>query len=192
MKTNVTLFFKIFFLLCILSGIHSFAQSDYSFKNPTLISGTALQQGAVYKYSNVKTGVDAIMTLGFISPGVVVAELDGKSGYPEAIQPTLNLTTWTSGYLEMDIQFVDAGTTTPVVQSQIAVTCIDVDGIANYDSLGNSVHEFDEVNIGGGYADYSNSILALKIPKPKVSQVKTPVRSSFKVYPSLINNSAKI
>lgn len=118
MKTNVTLSFKIFFLLCILSGMHSFAQPDYSFKNPKLISGMALQQCAVYKYSNVKTGVNAIMTLGFISPGVVVAD-------------------------------------------------------------------FKKFN-------YNNSILALKIPKPKVSQVTTAVHSSFEVYPSLINNSAKI
>ncbi|MBA4166967.1 MAG: hypothetical protein H0X41_05395 [Chitinophagaceae bacterium] len=154
MKTNVTLV-KCLFLLCFFVSMRVAAQPDYAFKNPLLISGTALQAGAVYKYSDVKPGVDAIMTLGYISPDVTVVELDGTSGYPEAIQPTLNLPAWTNGYLEMDIQFVDAGTISAAVQSEIAVTCIDVDGIPDNDGLGNSIHEFDEINLGGGYADFA-------------------------------------
>ena len=266
MKTNVTLV-KFLFLVCLIVSTKVFAQPDYSFKNPKLISGTALQAGAVYKYSNVKPGVDVIMTLGFISPGVTVAELDGASGYPEAIQPTLNLGPWTTGYLEMDLQWVNAGTTDPVVQSQIAVTCIDVDGIPDNDGQGHSVNEFDEINIGGGYSDfstnggelsvqqsgdwfigtniagidypgrdtsakavmfsvinvnissaiirvgvknesgnsasrlrsvyfkkfnYNNAILELKVPKPKVSKERIAPATSFKVYPSVIDGSAKM
>ncbi len=95
------------------------------------------------------------MTITAISPGVTLQELDGSSGYNETLQPTLAITPWTNGYVEMTINFVQAGTTTPSVQSQIAATCIDVDGVINYDGQGHNVHEFDEINMGGGYADFN-------------------------------------
>ncbi len=148
---------KTFAVLSVFIGTQLSAQPDYSFKNPTLLSGTALKAGAVYKYSNVKTGVDAIMTIGFISPGIKVSELDGSSGYSEAIQPTLNADPWTTGYLEMNIQFVKSGTSTPLVQAQVSVTCIDVDGVPNFDGKGHNLYEYDEINIGGGYADFKTA-----------------------------------
>src|SRR3989337_361216 len=95
-----------------LMSIRSYAQPDYDFRNPVLVSGTDRQIGAVYLFSNVKTGVDARLTITNISPGIVVSELDGASGYPEALQPTLNADPYTNGYLEMYIEFLFAGTST--------------------------------------------------------------------------------
>jgi hypothetical protein len=131
------------------------AQPDYDFRNPILISGTDRQPGAVYRFNNVKTGVDAFVTLTFLTPGITVSALDDGSGYPEALQPTLVVSPFTNGYLEMQIDFLFAGTNTPYVQTKVPVTCIDVDGISNYDGAGRGVFEFDEVDLGGGYVNYN-------------------------------------
>jgi len=149
-------------IACILFGtlflpIKSLAQPDYDFRNPVLVSGTDKQQGAVYLFSNVKTGVDARVTITFISPGITLDEMDGASGYPEALQPTLIVNAFTSGYMEMEIEFLYAGTSTLFPQTEVPVTCIDVDGLANYDGLGNPINEFDEVNLSGGYVNYQLS-----------------------------------
>ena len=141
-------------LFLILLPIASFAQPDYDFRNGTLISGTNLQVGALYRFNNVKSGVDAFVTITFISPGVTVSELDGNSGYPEALQPTLISSPGANGYLEMKFDFLIAGTNTPMMQTKVPVTPIDVDGYKNFDGLGNTVYEFDEIDLGGGYINY--------------------------------------
>ena len=134
--------------------ITTYSQPDYDFRNHILISGTDLQVGAVYLFPTVKPGVDAIMTLTHISSGVTVVEMDGSSGFPEALQPTLDVSPFTSGYLEMRFDLVVAGTSTPSVQTEVPVTCIDVDGWLDNDGLGNPLHEFDEIDLGGGYVNY--------------------------------------
>lgn len=144
----------ILLLAAFLMSIRTYAQPDYTFQNPVLISGTDRQVGAVYLFSNVKPGVDAMLTINSISAGITVSELDGASGYPEALQPTLVASPFTNGYLEMFIEFVHAGTSTPYLQTEVPVTCIDVDGWADHDGLGNPLHEFDQVDVGGGYVDY--------------------------------------
>jgi hypothetical protein len=52
----------------------------------------------------------------------------------------------------MKLQFLYAGTNNPMVQAEVPVTCIDVDGIINDGIL--PVNEFDEINLGGGYVNY--------------------------------------
>ncbi len=150
LKEKWLLGLSLFFIL----PFASIAQPDYDFRNGTLISGTDLQAGAKYRFNNVRSGVDAFVTLTFISPGITVTELDGASGYPEALQPTLKVNPNTNGYLEMYFEFLYAGTNNPYVQSRVPVTCIDVDGIKNYDGAGNGIFEFDELDLGGGYVNY--------------------------------------
>jgi hypothetical protein len=58
--------------------------------------------------------------------------------------------------VELTIQFVSAGTTTPMVQPELAFTAFDVDGVTNFDNAGHNLYEFDEVNLGGGYADFNS------------------------------------
>lgn len=151
MKTNVTL--PVLMLMLIFQSVS--AQPDYSFKNPTRLSGTNLQQGTVYLFEDVKPGVDARMTLSFISPGVTLTQLDGGSGYPETLQPTVQITPWTNGYVEMTIEFRVANGSAVSVQPLIAATCIDVDGVTNYDGQHHNLHEFDQINMGGGYTDFN-------------------------------------
>lgn len=157
MKANYTYSNFIIGLLLLagfLMSIKSLAQPDYDFRNHSLLSGTDRQIGAVYLFPTVKPGVDAIMTITHISPGITVTEMDGSTGYPEALQPTLLADPFTSGYLEMHFEFVIAGTSTPFIQTEVPVTCIDVDGWADNDGFGNPLQEFDEVDLGGGYVDY--------------------------------------
>ena len=157
MKPNFTyskLIFRWLLFAAPLFPITTYAQPDYDFRNHVLISGTDLQVGAVYLFPSVKPGVDAIMTLTHISSGITVVEMDGSSGFPEALQPTLEVSPFTNGYLEMHFDLVVAGTSTPSVQTEVPVTCIDVDGWLDNDGLGNPLHEFDEIDLGGGYVDY--------------------------------------
>ncbi|MGL6269205.1 MAG: T9SS type A sorting domain-containing protein [Chitinophagaceae bacterium] len=130
------------------------AQPDYDFRNGILYSGTDLQIGAIYRFNNVKSGVDAFVTITYISPGITIADLDAGSVYPEALQPTLIADPGANGYLEMKFEFLFAGTNTPFIQTRVPVTPIDVDGYNNFDGLGNGVYEFDEIDLGGGYMNY--------------------------------------
>jgi len=139
------------------------AQPDYQFSGGTLTSGTALTVGAVYKFTNVKTGVDATLTISAMSPGIGLTELDGTSGYPATIQPTITANAWTSGYVELTIVFKTAGTNTNMSQPQIAVTAFDVDGVINNDGAGHDLHEFDQINLGGGYANFNTVASELSI-----------------------------
>lgn len=152
MKSNGTRIILIVFfvyILLVMFSFSSYAQPDYDFTNGSLISGTDRQAGAEYRYTNVKPGVDAIVTITSISAGVKVTDMDAGSGYPEALQPTLDIDSATNGYLEMRFDFVKAGTFLPMVQLEIPVTCIDVDGYAG------SVHEFDQITWGASaYMDY--------------------------------------
>lgn len=143
----------IFLLFCLFSG-KVFAQPDYEFRNPVLVAGTDLTVGASYLFSNVRAGVDARMTINYMSPGVTVTEIDGTSGYDEALQPTLHSDPFSNGYMEMHIEFLTAGTSSPMVQLEVPVTCIDVDGVADFDYNGRPLYEFDVVDLGGGYVDY--------------------------------------
>jgi hypothetical protein len=144
------------FVLFLLTFFTATAQPDYDFRNAKLVSGTINEEGAIYLFENVKPGVDAFVTLSKITNGIILAEIDAGSGYPEALQPTLDTKSKKKGYVEMKIDFVYAGSNTPYLQKEVPITCIDVDGIADADGHGHGVHEFDEINMGAGsYVNYS-------------------------------------
>ena len=62
----------------------------FDFSNPVLVSGTANEEGSVYKYTNVIPGVDAIVTLEFISNAEVVA-VDDESNDQFWFKPRTNV-----------------------------------------------------------------------------------------------------
>ena len=160
MKTNSTRIFVIRTILFVLLSLYFITvfgqQPDYTFKGGIQIAGPAgYQVGSVYKYANVRSGVDATVTIAAITPGISVDDLDAGSGYDEALQPTLRANAFTNGYVEMFFQLFEAGTNTPYIALEMPVTCIDVDGSQNNDGNGNPLYEFDEVNLGGGYFETS-------------------------------------
>src|SRR3978361_109787 len=98
MKTSVRLKLKsglvlaIFF--CLFAQAH--AQTvvpELVFKNPVLVSGTALKEGAVYRFPNVATGIDATITLAkFSSPAIVMNTIDNTAnGWDKAFQPEFGI-----------------------------------------------------------------------------------------------------
>src|SRR6185369_3391055 len=159
MKTNGTrtiFYVGLFLLISLLITLSGLAQPDYDFRNPTLLtaSSTDRQIGAQYRYKNVRSGTDAIVTITDIRK-VTLSEFDGTSmgGYAEAFQPVVMCPAKTKGYVEFRFDFVKTGTNTPKVMPSIPVTAIDIDGYINPDE---KVYEYDEFDLSLGYLiDYN-------------------------------------
>ena len=66
------------------------AQPDYVFTGGVLESGTDLQIGAMYRFTNVKPGIDGLITITDMTGGMTLAQIDGPSGFAEAFQPYIN------------------------------------------------------------------------------------------------------
>ena len=140
------------------------AQPDYTFKNAVLVSGSGLQTGAKYKFSNVRTNVDAFITIIAQTGGIRLMEMDNKTtGFDEAFQPTIYMEKNSGGYVEFRVDFVDAGTGEPKVQNYIPVSCINVDGDTFNDGV---MYEQAQVQFFPGYYDYSITGSKLEVTLP--------------------------
>lgn len=141
---------RIIILCSITILLQSFAaaQSKYEFKGATLISGSALSIGAVYKFTTVTTGVDATVTIADITGGISITNIDGGGGFDRALQPVISVPAMQNGYIEFRIDFFEAGTNNVLIQSEVPITPIDVDG-QMYSGL--PLYEFDEVDMPNGY-----------------------------------------
>jgi hypothetical protein len=172
MKTNCTqtsfLRSVILLNLFFVSSFTAFSQPDYDFRNPSLVSGTDKQIGAVYLFQNVKSGVDATVTIRNITGGITLNTIDGGSGYAEALQPVLDVPALASGYVEFDVDFLIAGTNTPMIQIEVPATPIDVDGANTGDG---AVNEFDMLQLTNGYVNYDmlGGELSMNITSPWVN-----------------------
>lgn len=154
MKTNGTPMMTaavFIFLLLFIADLKVNAQARYEFRNGTKISGTDRKVGALYRFSNVRTGIDAMVNITAITGGITLTKLDGtSSGFDEALQPEITIPAHSNGYVEFTITFVTTGTLTPALQAEVAITPIDVDGELN------KVYEFDEIFLSNsGYVDYN-------------------------------------
>jgi hypothetical protein len=150
MKTNGTRFVLIVVLVQLLFLLVSFtvaAQPEYVFKNGVLVSGTDKKKGAKYRFSNVRSGTDAFVTITEIDK-VSLSQLDGPSGFDEAFQPYIKCPAKTKGYVEFRFDFVIAGTIIPKLMLEVPVTAIDIDGYVYPDE---KVYEFDEFNLSLGH-----------------------------------------
>ncbi|MGZ5255307.1 MAG: hypothetical protein ACXWCT_12935 [Flavitalea sp.] len=140
---------KVIYLIftLILLGLDSRGiPPDYSFRNPVLLSGTNLQAGSRYRFSNVKPATDAIVTIVLFTAGVSLTSLDDAS----------------AGYAEFKIEFVNAGTLIPRVMLEVPITPIDVDGDVFSPA---NLHEFDMVSINplAYYIDYDKAVSDLSV-----------------------------
>ena len=127
-----------FLLTIILAALHAvgFTQggSELIFTDPVLESGVNLKQGAVYRFANVKTGVDATIRLKrFSRNDIHMATIDNAVfGWPKAFQPEFGLAgnvppnqNW---YIDFEVTFYAAGTNTRLKLDTIDFTALDVDG----------------------------------------------------------------
>jgi uncharacterized repeat protein (TIGR01451 family) len=123
------------FILCAISAPVAHAQigatcqgrpiTPLNLQAPTLISGTALSAGAVYRYANAATGIDVRVRIDALNNGATLATIDNDGGLPGNFQPELVGSNARS--VDFTFFFVVAGTTTPFAFDVVA-SAIDVDG----------------------------------------------------------------
>jgi Secretion system C-terminal sorting domain len=124
------------FITVLLISLTSLCQSgpELVFSNPVLVSGTANKQGAVYRFNNVTTGVDAQITLKkFSRTDIVMATIDNADlGWNKALQPEFGLSglvapnqNW---YIDFELSFYRAGTNVKQKMDTVDLTALDVDG----------------------------------------------------------------
>jgi hypothetical protein len=96
-------------------------------------------------------------------------EIDNNTvGFDEAFQPSIEIQKKSDGYVEFQVDFVNAGTSTPKIQNSVPVTCINVNGATYSDGI---MNEKDQVNFFPGYYDYliGGDKLEITLPDSYVS-----------------------
>lgn len=97
---------KRFFTLCVMIVVIITAPKKaisqqppiYKFNNSVLQSGTANATGAVYRFANAITGIDALVTVTGMSGGISLRNIDRTAdGYTEAFQPEYRVSGNTNG-----------------------------------------------------------------------------------------------
>lgn len=140
-------------LVLVLILIFS-TQSGYSqltFNNPQLVSGSDLQEGAVYRYENVAPFVNAIVTITHIENGSTLLHLDENGfGYDGGFQPLIQSGGKGESYVLFNLQFVSTQTGMPYNFSSLTATILDIDG-------SNQLKEFAELNMNNGVAALLNT-----------------------------------
>ncbi len=127
-----------------------------TFKTPTLIGGTARQVGAIYKFSNVTTGVDATIQIMGLIGGAALNDMDNTTqGYMDAWQPYVTAGGSGTSYLDWKITFKKAGTMTDTILPCLAITAVDIDGD------GGRLKEFIVASTPGAYAVDPNTNLTV-------------------------------
>lgn len=150
MKLNFTTFTALSLLLSFTTvSVKSQSTSQYNFnQTPVLLSGTAKQVNAVYRFPSVSAGVDAIVTIVSATNGATVDIFDDNSiTKPEGFSPKIAVPRNKTGLVEFQVCFVSAGTMTNNIQDSLYATAIDIDGNA-------TVKEIDVIDLGGGYSSY--------------------------------------
>jgi hypothetical protein len=140
-------------LLALVFSLTSQAQTspELIFRDPVLVSGTANQQGALYRFSNVGTqngqSIDAELRLRrFSRTDIVMLDVDLASlGWVNALQPQFGLAgivpanqNW---YIDFELTFFEGGKTRRKKMDKVDFTALDVDGdgwsISEYASFTN-------------------------------------------------------
>jgi hypothetical protein len=147
------LLWRILLIVLPLLAAKAVVAQNFNFRNPTRISGTNLQVGAVYRFANVKGGTDALVRINAMTNGTTLDELDRTDdGYGQAFQPAISVPANRNGYVEFIITFVNSGATTPPqTQPNFAVSAVDVDGST---SGSRRLYEYVAFNVGGGFVDF--------------------------------------
>jgi hypothetical protein len=125
-------------LLNLVISNNSFSQivPELSFNSPSLKSGIAGENGAVYLFANVAAGIDAEVTImGRSSSAVVLSSIDTTGaglGYPKAFQPVIGIpgvapanTSWS---MDFELSFYKSGSAARLTIPEFYATGIDIDG----------------------------------------------------------------
>jgi hypothetical protein len=122
-------------LVLVAGSITANAQSELVFTNPSLSSGQAGKDGATYRFPSVTSGVDALIKITGRSSQLVKLETIDLTdmGHNKAFQPQVTYNDGaTNGsadwWMEFQVTFVAAGTSTSIDVSSFKVTALDIDG----------------------------------------------------------------
>ncbi|OEK00001.1 hypothetical protein BFP97_00005, partial [Roseivirga sp. 4D4] len=101
------------------------------FTSSTLESGTALQEGAIYRFTTTTTGVDALIEIVDIE-NATLSQIDRSDfGEANAFQPSIRVVNRNvnngTGYVDFKFTFVASGTATEVDQNEFRATFADID-----------------------------------------------------------------
>ncbi|NNE34009.1 MAG: T9SS type A sorting domain-containing protein, partial [Rhodothermales bacterium] len=123
-------------LLAFIAGTgieRASAQQSLTFTSFALEPGSPgadLQVGAIYRFSGVAAGVDALVEIEALSGGATLVQIDDPNPSTEQLQPTLNGAPDQTPQADFSIRFVAAGTSTPGAVSGLELGAVDVDGSA--------------------------------------------------------------
>jgi len=161
-------FVKIVLLLSVSLLIQQTSRAQtLSFKSPFLEDGVDLQVGAMYRFTDVATNVDALVTIQDLVNGATIISMDNNAtGYDDAFQPIITSPAGsTTSYALFSIQFIVAGSESPAQVSNFAATTLDLDG-------NSTLKEFSEVYFQSGSAtsDYTATNTRISV---------TPVAGGF-------------
>ena len=153
---------------------------DSNFENPQLISGNDLEEGAVYRFSNVfpanphGTTLDALVKIEEFSGGASLLEIDvTSSGLNEAFQPRINSTNSTDQSVRFSITFVQSGGNYGDEEFiSLYGTPLDIDGD------GQNTREYAELNLPDAYFVNSNTLLNIITSPTKVRGEATLVTTA--------------
>ncbi len=130
MKTVLQFIFVFFVCLSSISQ----SAPELIFENPVLVSGIALKQGALYRFDNVKTGVDATIRLKkFSRSDISMSTVDNTVfGWQKAFQPEFglpgNVAPNQNWFIDFEVTFYKAGTSIKEKLDTVDFTALDVDG----------------------------------------------------------------
>jgi len=134
MKQKSLPFYLFMCLMLVVPAVYSQVIPELIFRNPILESGTALQDGAKYRFKDAAEGIDALVEIKKRSASnVVVRNIDLTSfGWDKAFQPELGIPgtvppnhIW---WVEFEVSFLKAGTNSKKKVDEFDMTSLDVDG----------------------------------------------------------------
>lgn len=131
-STRVVRYIGVLTTLTFLSPFSSQGQDlspKLRFVQPTLISGTAKQKKAVYKFSNVISGIDAYVEIADLMNGAKLVNIDDSTfGYYDAWQPIVGgPSTYGTSYIKWEITFKTT-LGVPYTFPLLDLSAIDIDG----------------------------------------------------------------
>lgn len=134
-------------LLLVLTASSQCISPSMTFANPTLIGGRSGRIGAIYKFSNVATGVDATIEIINLAGGAGLNQMDNTTqGYYNAWQPYVTAGANDTSYLDWKITFKKVGTMQDTMLTCLSITAVDIDGD------GSKLKEFIKASTPGAYA----------------------------------------
>lgn len=138
----------------------------YNFNNNTLEQGVGGQVNAVYRFTNIGQGLDALVKIKQLSNAVLNNIDSNGDGNSAANFSPLFRATQSGGFIQWEIKFVQSGTTIPVKKS-FSMTALDIDGFipqqgqSVQDYLGFAQNQSNTVQSGNDIIESTQGTLQL-------------------------------